>query len=108
MAEEKKRTCGECANYAHMGFSELMGICRAIPGEKPGQRGKKVMHDMDASECPNFAKLEYRMADVSQPLTDLYGGSWRASPVFDKGQEKMKGDRLIYEKHERERKEEGK
>jgi hypothetical protein len=106
MAEEKKRTCGECENYAAM-LSELVGICRVLPGEKPGQRGKKVMYDMDATECPHFVKLEYRIADVSQPLVDLHG-SWRASPVFDKGQEKMKGDRLVYEKHERERKEEGK
>ena len=103
MAEkESKNTCGYCESYVFMG-SELRGICRSIPGEKRGQRGKKVTYDMDASQCPHFSGLEeVRRVDVAQG--GVLGFDFthaRAADVFETTEE-TKPDRLVWEKHDRE------
>jgi len=100
---DAKQTCGYCDNYVIMG-TELRGICRAIPGEKPGQRGKKVTYDMDASQCPKFQPLgDIRSIDIAQGsgLDSVLGG--RASTVFETTIKDTKTDRLVWEKHAKEK-----
>jgi len=103
MAEkDAKKSCGYCDNYAPMMSSEFKGTCRVLPGEKPGQRGKMVKYDTDASECPQFKAIAImRRVDVSQ------GSGWdsilgaRASTVFETTEE-SKTDRLVWERHAKE------
>lgn len=96
---EEQKTCGYCANFVQL-LSELEGICRVIPGEKPGSRGKKVKFDTDGSQCSKFERIEeVRHYDVAQQ------GGWgdsnfyqmRSLDVFKTAEEKQ-SDRLIYEK----------
>jgi len=102
---ERKKTCGYCKNYVPMQFSDMRGVCREIPGEKPGQlRGKKATYDMDASQCPKFDALESVVKfDISQGAggtTDFT--QLRSSDVFE-ATEEVKSDRLVWEKHSRDK-----
>lgn len=103
--KDSKVTCGYCQNYVPM-VSDLRGICRVIPGDKPNSRGKKVTHDMDANQCPKFDGLGVvKQMDVTQQAwgsgEDI--SSYRSSTVFET-QEEEKGDRLVWEKHARDEK----
>ena len=91
---ELKKICVNCESYCveHFG-SELEGTCRVLPGDRPGQRGKKVRFDTDASQCPKFEQLAYVHTDTSQ-IQDQHTRTLG-------GYEEVKSDRLIYEKHER-------
>lgn len=93
MAEQElKSICVNCEHYCQQ-FSEVEGVCRVIPGEKPGQRGKKIRFDTDASQCSKFEKLAYVHTDYAQ-IQDFHTRTLG-------GQEDVKTDRLVYEKHER-------
>lgn len=102
MAEQElKKICVNCDNYcgSYMGFSEVEGICRALPGDRPKQKNKTVKFDMDASQCAKFVPCAFVRTDTSQVLdqyTRTLGGA-----------EEVKTDRLVYEKHDRDIKKEG-
>ena len=108
--KETPKTCGYCSNFVQL-LSELEGICKAIPSEKPGARGKKVRFDMDGSECPKFDALtEVRRYDVSQQAGWGAGGFYqmRSADVFATKDEERRVDRLVYQKHAEEEPEEEK
>ena len=100
MAEKEiNKVCGNCENYAIFG-SERMGVCRVIAGDKPGQRGKQVRYETDASQCEKFQELSHVYTDHSQAYDLQHLRALRHPEAsFD---DKSKGDRLIFEKHARE------
>ncbi|MDY6833287.1 MAG: hypothetical protein SVY53_00605 [Chloroflexota bacterium] len=92
--EQTAKTCGNCENYCQYGmWGELEGLCRVIPGDLPGQPGKRVRFDTDGSQCPKWEKLAFVYTDASQVHADshlrVYGGYTDDS----------KSDRLVWEKH---------
>ena len=91
---ELKRVCVNCENYALAPTSELEGFCRAFAGDKPGQPGKKVRFDMDASECSKFEQIAYVHTDTAQ-IQDQHTRTLG-------GYQEVKTDKLVYEKHEKE------
>ena len=102
MAEnEMNKVCGNCENYAIFG-SERMGVCRVIPGDKPGQRGKQVRYETDASQCGKFEQLAYVHTDHSQAF-DLQHLRALRHPG-ENFEESSKTDRLIFEKRTRDEK----
>jgi len=102
--KEQKKSCGYCEGYVPM-VSELRGICRFLPGEKPGQRGKKVTYDMDATPCDKFQPLaEVARIDIAQGAMGARYTGGRASTVFDVTTDDTKADRLVWEKHSKEHK----
>ena len=109
MAEkDSKSTCGYCKNYVPMQMSDMMGVCRAMPGDKPGQRrGKRVKYDMDASQCPKFDSMESVVKfDITQQTTATSDFTQvRASTVFETTEDEVKSDRLVWEKHARDKEE---
>lgn len=94
--KELKKICVNCDNYC-ISYSEVEGICRVLPGDRPKQKHKTVTFDMDASQCTKFVQCEFVRTDTSQVL-DQYT---RTLGGFDE----VKSDRLVYEKHEREERE---
>ena len=95
MAEQVKRICLNCENYC-MALSEVEGVCRVLPGDRPKQKNKMVKFDMDASQCDQFLPCVFVRTDTSQVL-DQYTRTLG-------GFEEVKSDRLVYEKHDREEK----
>ena len=96
---ELNKICVNCENYmmSPAAFTgEVEGTCRAISG-RPGQLGKKVRFDTDANHCPSFEYLAYVHTDTAQ-IQDIHTRTLG-------GYEKVNTDRLVYEKHERESKE---
>ena len=93
--KELKKICVNCDNYcgSYMGASEVEGVCRVLPGDKPRQKNKRVTFDTDASQCPQFMPCEHITTDTSQVL-DQYTRTLG-------GYEAVPSDRLIYEKHAR-------
>lgn len=94
---ELKKICVNCENYAMSSggiVSELEGYCQAFAGDRPGQPGKKVRFDSDASQCYKFDQLAYVHTDTAQ-IQDQHTRTLG-------GYEEVKTDRLVYEKHERE------
>lgn len=97
MAEkELKKICVNCENFLPAP-SEVQGLCRVLPGDKPKQRNKLASWDMDASQCAKYQPLEFVRTDTSQVL-DLHTRTLG-------GFEDVKSDRLVYEKHARGEKE---
>ena len=99
---ELKKICVNCENYCMSTASimgEVEGTCRAIAGDRPGQLGKKVRFDTDASQCPSFEQLGYVHTDYSQ-IQDQHTRTLG-------GYDEVKTDRLVYERHEREAHEHG-
>ena len=93
MAEgEVKKICVNCEHYCSL-YSEVEGICRVLPGDKPKQKNKSVKFDTDASECAKFEICAFVRTDTSQVL-DQYTRTLG-------GREEVKSDRLVYEKHAR-------
>lgn len=96
MAEQEvRKICVNCDNFcgSYMGASEVEGICRVLPGDKPRQKNRRVTWDTEASQCPKYVLCEHITTDTSQVLdqyTRTLGGS--------KG---VQSDRLVYEKHAR-------
>ena len=94
--QEVKKICVNCENYC-IGYSEVEGICRVLPGDRPKQKNKTVNFDRDASQCDKWEPCKFVRTDTSQVLdqyTRTLGGS-----------QEVKSDRLVYEKHSREDKE---
>ena len=94
---EAQMTCGNCDNYCkNQLVGELEGYCRVVPSERKGEPGKSVRFDTDANQCPKFEKLTRVYTDAAQmpfdPGLRIYGGH-----------EDVKSDRLVFERHEREK-----
>ena len=94
MDKELKKICVNCEYYCAR-FSEVEGVCQVTAGDKPGAHGKKVRFDTDASQCPKFEGLAYVHTDTAQ-IQDLHTRTLG-------GYEEVKTDRLIYERHEKDR-----
>ena len=118
MENQVKKICGSCVNYSPM-LNMMKGVCPAMPGKS--FRGKVVMHEMDASQCPKFEPSGGRIIDAatfmeSIPMTmvsqqaipldgDLSTIRDRIAEEIETGQgEKIREDRLVWEKHAEEQK----
>ncbi len=66
-------TCEECEHfefYAAMGPVE--GWCKAIPSDTPGQRGKVVRFNTDATNCPKFEAMKAKDAQFMTRLDKTF------------------------------------
>ena len=91
-----KNICVNCEYYSPMG-SEIEGACRVIQGDKPGQRGKKLRFDTNASQCSKWEPLAFVYTDTAHSL------NIRTRTLGE--YEEVKSDRLVYERHQREQEE---
>lgn len=117
MAEaELNKVCGHCKNFSPM-IDMMKGMCPVMPGKS--FRGKKVMHDMNASECPKFDPVEGTPLDtatlmesipmslVSQQLIPVDAGEGDMANIRERLEKEIestkdtvtKEDRLVWEKH---------
>ena len=93
MDKELNKICVNCEHYCTM--LEIEGVCRATAGDKPGQVGKKVRFDTDATQCSNYEQVAYVHTDTSQ-IQDLHTRTLG-------GYEEVKTDKLIYERHQKDK-----